>query len=145
MSPRPLLRATLAVALLALASAAGAHAQTHGRHDPHSPYRAHGAAADAAAQPTLRGRVQVVGVRVGASGFKPARIALRAGVPARLVFTRTARSTCAVQVEVPAFGVPKTDLPLGRPVAVEFTPREAGEFAFACGMGMERGALLVRQ
>ena len=77
-------------------------------------------------------------------GYSAERIALKAGVPARLVFTRTAEGGCTHQVQVPAFGIEATDLPVGEPVAVEFTPEESGEFAFACGMDMARGMLVVQ-
>jgi plastocyanin domain-containing protein len=33
---------------------------------------------------------------------------------------------------------------LNERVVIEFTPREAGEVAFACGMNMLRGTLVVR-
>ena len=88
--------------------------------------------------------VQVVEVEIGRMGYRPARIALQPGVPARLVFTRTVEGDCASQVAIPAFDVPATDLPMNEPVAVAFTPDESGEFTFVCGMGMMSGALLVR-
>jgi plastocyanin domain-containing protein len=98
----------------------------------------------APAEATMSDGVQVVDVAVGKMGYEPARIALQAGIPARLVFTRTVVSACAEEIMVPAFGVEPTDLPLNEPVAIEFTPDESGEFAFACGMDMMRGQLVVR-
>lgn len=100
-------------------------------------------AAPAVAQPRLEGGVQVIEITVGEQGYQPQRIALQAGVPARLIFTRTVDSACAEEVQVPAFGVGKTSLPLGEARAVEFTPAEAGEFEFVCGMDMMRGTLVV--
>ena len=97
-----------------------------------------------AAEPRIEDGVQVVEVEAGPMGYRPAAVALDAGVPARLVFTRTVESACSEQITVPAFGVPATDLPLNEPVAVEFTPTESGEFAFVCGMDMQRGALLIQ-
>ena len=35
------------------------------------------------------------------------------------------------------------DLPTGETVAVELLPKEPGEFAFACPMGMFRGRLII--
>ena len=35
------------------------------------------------------------------------------------------------------------DLPTGETVAVEFLPKQHGEFVFACPMGMFRGRLIV--
>ena len=88
--------------------------------------------------------VQVVQITVGPSGFEPKQIVLEAGVPARLVFTRTTDGTCAKQVQIPAFDVQKTDLPLNEPVSIELTPAEAGTFTFACGMDMLKGAIVVK-
>ena len=104
------------------------------------------AAPDSTAPPAeaqLEDGVQVVHVEAGPGGFVPARIALAAGVPARLVMTRTVGETCATEIEVPAYGVAKTHLPLNEPVAIEFTPTEAGEVEFVCGMNMQRGTILV--
>jgi len=87
--------------------------------------------------------VQVIEVEAGMMGFAPKKIALEAGVPARLVFTRTIESACSEQVQIPALGVEKTDLPLNKPVAIEFTPEKGGSFTFVCGMDMQTGTLLV--
>jgi plastocyanin domain-containing protein len=77
-------------------------------------------------------------------GYAPKQVALEAGVPARLVFTRTVESDCSARVKIPAFDVPVTDLPLNEPVAIEFTPDESGEFEFVCGMDMQRGSIMIR-
>jgi hypothetical protein len=98
----------------------------------------------APAEPQIEDGVQVVEIEAGLMGYEPRAVALEAGVPVRLVFTRTVESECSSQITVPAFGVPPTDLPLNEPVAVEFTPAESGEFAFVCGMDMQRGALLIQ-
>ena len=63
--------------------------------------------------------------------------------PARLTFTRTSDKTCATSVVVPSLRV-KKELPLNQPVTIEFTPGQAGEIAFACGMNMLHGTLIVR-
>ena len=97
------------------------------------------------AQAVVTDGVQTAAVTVGPGGFSPREVRLEAGVPARLVFTRTTDGTCATEVQVPDLGVPKTALPLDEPVAVTFTPEEAGTYAFTCGMGMMRGTLVVTQ
>ena len=99
---------------------------------------------DVAAHAPMPRRVQIVEISVGADGFAPPEVKLEAGVPARLIFTRTTDGTCTTQVQIPDFGIEKTDLPLHEPVAIEFTPEEDGTFTFACGMDMLKGALLVR-
>ena len=99
---------------------------------------------DEATQPRVEDGVQVVEVEATTRGFRPQRIQLEPGVPARLVFRRTTESSCMEQVQVPAFGIEKTDLPMNEPVAVEFTPEETGTFNFICGMDMQRGTLVVQ-
>ena len=100
-----------------------------------------------AAEPTaarMEDGVQVVEIEAGPYGYEPASVALEAGVPARLVFTRTVDSDCSSQVKVPAFDVAATDLPMDEPVAVEFTPTQGGDYTFVCGMDMQRGTLVVQ-
>ncbi|MGI9174334.1 MAG: cupredoxin domain-containing protein [Rhodothermales bacterium] len=96
-----------------------------------------------AAEPRMEDGVQVVDVTVGQMGYEPQEIRLQAGVPARLVFTREIEGDCPSQVQVPAFDVAPTDLPMNEQVAVEFTPDEAGTFQFVCGMDMMKGTLVV--
>lgn len=87
--------------------------------------------------------VQTVDITIGPEGFSPQRIELDVGVAARLVFTRTTESTCATNVQVPAFDVEPTDIPMDEPTAITFTPDDTGSFTFACGMNMIKGTLLV--
>jgi plastocyanin domain-containing protein len=87
--------------------------------------------------------VQVIAVTVGDRGYEPARVAFTAGIPARMVFTRTVDNACAEQIAAPDFDVEPVDLPLDTPVAIEFTPTETGTYAFACGMDMMRGRIVV--
>ncbi|MEM8560158.1 MAG: hypothetical protein AAGG50_20255, partial [Bacteroidota bacterium] len=54
--------------------------------------------------------VQVAEIEVGPRGYDPISIELQAGVPARLVFTRTIESACAEEIQAPDFAVPVTDL-----------------------------------
>ena len=99
---------------------------------------------EAPAEPTLVDGVQVAEIEAGPMGYQPRELALEAGVPARLVFTRTVDSECSSQVQIPAFDVPLTDLPMNEPVAIEFTPTGSGTFEFVCGMDMQRGSLLIQ-
>lgn len=102
-----------------------------------------GAPPAGAADVRVEDGVQVVDVTVGQMGYEPKQITLEAGVPARLVFTRHIEGECPSQVQIPAFDVATTDLPMDEPVAIEFTPDESGNFTFACGMGMMKGTLVV--
>jgi plastocyanin domain-containing protein len=74
--------------------------------------------------------------------YSPDRITVQAGRPVRLTFVRREANPCTEQVIVPEFGIVK-DLPVGRPVPVEFTPTRPGEYEFHCGMNMVRGRLVV--
>ena len=98
---------------------------------------------DGPAEPTVVGGVQTVEIEAGRMGYQPRQVRLDPGVPARLVFTRTVEDECSSQITVPAYGVEATDLPLGEPVAIEFTPAEAGTVEFVCGMDMQRGTIAV--
>jgi plastocyanin domain-containing protein len=70
-------------------------------------------------------------------------VTVRAGVPVRLTFLRTTDATCGTEVLFPSMNI-KRALPLNEPVVIEFTPGTAGDIAFACGMGMLNGAVVVR-
>jgi RND family efflux transporter MFP subunit len=86
--------------------------------------------------------VQNARIVVNEQGFEPATIALRAGTPARLTFIRTTDRTCGTEVAFPSLNIKKA-LPLNEPVVIELTPTEAGAIAFACGMTMLKGTIIV--
>ena len=75
-------------------------------------------------------------------GYSPSVIAVRRGVPLRLVFDRREAGDCTSRVVFPDFGVSQA-LPAFTKTAVEFTPDREGEFGFACGMNMVHGTLRV--
>lgn len=87
--------------------------------------------------------VQSAKIVVNEQGFEPAKVALRVGMPARLTFIRTTDKTCGTAVVFPSLNI-KRALPLNEPVQIEFTPAKSGEIAFACGMNMLRGAVVVQ-
>jgi len=87
--------------------------------------------------------MQVANVKVTDSSFDPARLTLRAGVPARITFTRTSDKTCGTAVVFASLNL-RRELPLKQPVAIEFTPGKAGEISFACGMNMLHGTVVVQ-
>jgi hypothetical protein len=88
-------------------------------------------------------KIQSVKIVVNEQGFEPAKVSLRAGTPARLTFIRTTDKTCATEVVFPSLNI-KRALPLNEPVDIEFTPAKSGEVAFACGMNMFRGTVVVQ-
>ena len=82
--------------------------------------------------------VQVVEVTVD-GGYNPGVIdGVRPGMPVRIMFDRREGGECTSRVVMPDFKV-NASLPAYRTTAVEFTPTEAGEFRFACGMNMVSG------
>ena len=75
-------------------------------------------------------------------GYEPAKVTLRAGTPARITFVRTTDKTCGTEVVFPSLNI-KRALPLNQAVTIEFTPAKTGEIAFACGMNMLKGVIVV--
>ena len=87
--------------------------------------------------------VQTAKVIVNEQGYEPARVTLRAGTPARITFVRTTDKTCGTEVVFPSLNI-KRALPLNEPVVIEFTPAKSGDIAFACGMNMLHGTIVVQ-
>ena len=87
------------------------------------------------------GGVQEVRIVVK-GGYTPDTIIVQAGSPVRLQFYRDETADCSDRVVFDAFGV-SADLPAFATTAVEFTPREPGEYPFRCGMSMLKGLLVV--
>ena len=84
-----------------------------------------------------------VRVTVSGTGYEPSRIEVERGRPVKLAFYRKDAQNCAGEVVFPSLNVRKK-LPAGKTTIVEVTPKDSGELAFACGMGMLKGALVVR-
>jgi RND family efflux transporter MFP subunit len=88
-------------------------------------------------------KAQTAKIVINEQGFDPAKVSLRAGTPGRLTFIRTTDKTCATEVVFPSLKI-KRALPLNEPVQIEFTPAKTGEIAFACGMNMLKGVVVVQ-
>ena len=86
---------------------------------------------------------QTAKVVVSEQGYEPAKVTLRAGTPARITFVRTTDKTCGTEVVFPSLNI-KRALPLNEPVVIEFTPAKSGDVAFACGMNMLHGTVVVQ-
>ena len=87
--------------------------------------------------------VQKVEIAVTKGGFVPATAEVTPGVPIELVFTRRTDDTCAKEVDVPSVKVRKA-LPLNQPVSIIVPAGSARTLAFACGMNMLKGTVVVR-
>lgn len=77
-------------------------------------------------------------------GYEPDRIVVNSGQPVRLNFLRKDPSSCLEQVLLPDFHK-AIDLQLNKTTSVEFTPTQAGEYTFHCGMNMFRGVVKVQE
>jgi RND family efflux transporter MFP subunit len=119
------------------------------RRHPGPPAPAPAVAAPPPASPAQRSpgapdvKPETVQVTVTKAAFEPSELAMRAGRPLRIVFTRRDEDTCATEVVVPSLGIRKA-LPLGKPVTIDLPPQAAGSVAFMCGMDMLRGAIVVK-
>lgn len=84
-----------------------------------------------------------VEVTVDASGYEPSEVQAMAGHPLTMVFTRTSDEGCGNEILIADADIER-NLPLNEPVEVTFTPSEAGELRFSCGMDMYDGKIVVR-
>ena len=107
------------------------------------PRSATATAADTSGPSAPTSNVQTAKVLVTEQGFEPANVNLRAGVAARLTFVRTTDKTCATEVVFPSLNI-KRALPLNDAVVIEFVPAKTGDVAFACGMNMLKGVVVVQ-
>jgi plastocyanin len=81
-------------------------------------------------------------VTVSSEGYQPASINVKKGQPVKLAFTRTDANNCSGEVVFATQNI-KKKLPVNETVLIEFTPTEAGEIAFTCGMEMYKGKVIV--
>lgn len=75
-------------------------------------------------------------------GYTPDVILVQHGRPVRLNFRREETASCSEMVLLPDFEK-SAQLPTGETIAVEFVPKQPGEYEFGCQMGMFRGKLVV--
>jgi len=75
-------------------------------------------------------------------GYKPENIKIKNGKTTKLIFERRDTNPCLEEIIIPDFKIKKY-LPLGKPVEVEITPTQNGEFGFHCGMNMFHGKIVV--
>ena len=83
-----------------------------------------------------------VELKVTDKGFEPTPISVKKGEPLRLRITRTTDETCAKDLILPDHNIEK-ELPLNKPVDVEFTPTKAGKLKYGCSMGMMIAGVLI--
>lgn len=81
-------------------------------------------------------------VKVDGSGYHPERISAPPGKPVRLTITRTSDEGCGQQIVFPSLDI-RRDLPLNRPVAIDFPMPASGSVDFTCGMDMLKGSIVA--
>ncbi|GAB5546341.1 MAG: hypothetical protein SangKO_061010 [Sandaracinaceae bacterium] len=84
-----------------------------------------------------------VAIRVDERGYHPGSVEVERGETVTLVFTRTSERGCGGTLVIPSRDL-RRSLPVGEAVAVTLEVGERDRIAFTCGMGMYRGALVVR-
>ena len=81
-------------------------------------------------------------VSVTDNGFEPSQIEVKRGENVTLVITRLSDATCATEVVFADRDI-KKELPLNQAVTVNLGKVESGPVAFACGMDMIKGEVVV--
>jgi plastocyanin domain-containing protein len=90
----------------------------------------------------VEAHTRTIKIRVDKNGFSPSSIEVEAGHKLNLVFNRADKNNCGNKVVFPKLKIRK-NLPVGKDVIVSFTPTEAGQVTFTCGMGMMKGSIVV--
>ncbi len=90
----------------------------------------------------VEAHTRTVKIKVDRNGFSPSSIDAEAGHKLNLVFNRADKNNCGNTVVFPKLKIRKS-LPVGKDVVVSLTPRQAGQIAFACGMGMYKGSIVI--
>lgn len=97
------------------------------------------AATPVTSAPLPAGAIRVL---VSGRGYEPATIPVAAEQRVRLAFLRQDAQNCGATLTFPELRLTRT-LTAGKPELVEFTAPQKGVVAFACGMGMLRGSVVV--
>ena len=85
---------------------------------------------------------KTVRISVTKDGFSPSSIRVEKGYPLTLIFNRADNKGCGKEVVFSSLNIRKK-LPLKKNVTIVITPDQAGEIAFACGMGMMKGTIVA--
>ena len=91
---------------------------------------------------SLKASSDVIKIIVENGVYTPSRIEVKLGQAVKLSFVRKDPSPCAEKVIFDELNL-SYDLPMNKPVAVDFKPDQVGEYAFTCQMKMYVGSLSV--
>lgn len=82
-------------------------------------------------------------IKIGANGFSPALLEIPINKPTKIAITRDSQPNCGNKIVFPSLGISR-DLPLGQTTIIELPAQPNGELLFSCGMGMYKGALVLK-
>jgi plastocyanin domain-containing protein len=88
------------------------------------------------------GASEPIALSVTTNGFEPNQVRVKAGQPVTLAVTRKTDQTCATELVLKEYGI-NQKLPLNETVTIQFTPTQAGQLTYACGMNMFKGTIVV--
>jgi plastocyanin domain-containing protein len=97
---------------------------------------------DAVRAPSRQGRPQEIKVLVK-GGYDPDIIPVEVGRPVRLLFYRDETESCSQRVVFDSLGIER-ELPAFETTQVDFTPKEAGDYPFRCGMSVLHGRVVAQ-
>lgn len=87
--------------------------------------------------------VEEATITIGQSGYTPNNLTVKAGLPVTLHLVNQGGGGCVQAFTIPKFNIQKV-VPPGKSDSVQFTaPKEPGEIAFSCSMGMYTGKIKV--
>lgn len=92
--------------------------------------------------PVVKG-VQTLTILVSAGKYSPSLISVKKGVPVALIFKGGKNMGCGSVIEFKSLKL-KQSVKEGKTVTFKFTPKKAGEIAFACPMNMYQGKVIVK-
>jgi uncharacterized protein len=87
------------------------------------------------------GEVQEINMVQNAYGYSPASFTVKKGQPVRWIIDSKDSYSCASSILLAKYGI-NANLKPGENV-FEFTPTQAGNLKFSCGMGMYSGVIKV--
>lgn len=82
-------------------------------------------------------------ITIGPDGYSPQNVSIKAGAPITLNLVNKDGNNCAQAFTIPKLGIQRV-VRVGQTDTIQFTaPKEPGELAFSCSMGMYKGTFHV--
>lgn len=87
--------------------------------------------------------VQIVRMKITASGFEPNVLKIKAGIPIKWIIQGDAATGCTNKIIIPGLGIEKNILPGENEIIFNINEKKGAEIPFSCWMGMVRGKFVV--